>query len=764
MQVGPVRDQTAWMLDILADPAQHRRRHRDHARGDAGHRDASSWSPGCATETDVAARRGRRQPGAARAVQPRRGGGVRARCASRSPRPRSPAAVGGRRRRRCSTPPSSRSTLRRTRAAHLARLRAGLGGRRRCSTCRTCSPRTHGLRATAAGRRGARRGAGVLMRRPPVGPRPGRLARAAARGQGDRGLLRLGRRRQDDDRGGRRRRWRPPTSAARCSCSPSTRPGASPTRSASSGSATSRRQVPPELFAAAGVEPRGELWAAMLDTKQSWDDLVPPPRARRRDPRRASSTTRCTTTSPAGSCRATTTSRWSGSTRSTRRGRYDLIVVDTPPTRNAIDFLEAPARMADFFGGRLLRWLTVPYRVAAVQRWRRKPFYQMADRILGSQFLQDIAEFFLLLPDDVRRLRRAGPRRSSRTLARPAHDVRGRHHARGRAAARGRVLLRGAARARASTSARSCSTRCCPTGFGARDAAPGRAARSARGGRASRRRWSRPTGRRRRGPGRPGAARGGRELPQLRRSSRPARPSCAPSSAAWPRRRRDACRASTHDIARPRRPARALGERTLAPSAPIAARDRCRLGSMATLAELARHAHRARSRRRRATSQRLVARWRLLADLCFADLLLLAPVAGEDGQPLRRARPGPPDHRPDALPGRLVGTRASTRWSGRCVARACAHGRDRRGRRSTVLGVERAGARAVHPGAAATARSSRVLTRESRADARAASPGELERTYRRRLRPLRPHDRRGHVPVRPRRGRDRGGAPRSATA
>src|SRR3954470_79560 len=33
-------------------------------------------------------------------------------------------------------------------------------------------------------------------------------------------------------------------------------------------------QVPPEAFAAAGVEPRGELWAAMLDTKQSWDDLV----------------------------------------------------------------------------------------------------------------------------------------------------------------------------------------------------------------------------------------------------------------------------------------------------------------------------------------------------------------------------------------------------------------------------------------------------------------------------------------------------------
>jgi anion-transporting ArsA/GET3 family ATPase len=56
--------------------------------------------------------------------------------------------------------------------------------------------------------------------------------------------------------------------------------------------------------------------------------------------------------------------------------------------------------MADFFGGRLLRWLTMPYRVggkrgARLVNFASKPFYQMADRILGSQFLQDIAEFFL---------------------------------------------------------------------------------------------------------------------------------------------------------------------------------------------------------------------------------------------------------------------------------------------------------------------------------------------------------------------------------
>jgi anion-transporting ArsA/GET3 family ATPase len=76
-------------------------------------------------------------------------------------------------------------------------------------------------------------------------------------------------------------------------------------------------------------------------------------------------------------------------------GSFDLIVVDTPPTRNALDFLEAPERMADFFSSRLLRLLIVPYRSRFVN-FASKPFYQVADRILGSQFLEDIAEFFIL--------------------------------------------------------------------------------------------------------------------------------------------------------------------------------------------------------------------------------------------------------------------------------------------------------------------------------------------------------------------------------
>src|ERR687894_1513829 len=117
-------------------------------------------------------------------------------------------------------------------------------------------------------------------------------------------------------------------------------------------------QVPPELFTAAGVEPRGELWAAMLDTKQSWDELVRShaPDAATRDAILANPLYLNITSRFVHSHDYVAMERLYDIHRS---GRYDLIIVDTPPTRNAIDFLEASERMADFFSSRLLRWLTV---------------------------------------------------------------------------------------------------------------------------------------------------------------------------------------------------------------------------------------------------------------------------------------------------------------------------------------------------------------------------------------------------------------------
>ena len=153
-------------------------------------------------------------------------------------------------------------------------------------------------------------------------------------------------------------------------------------------------QVPAELFTAAGVEPRGELWAAMLDTKESWDALVRThaPDDKTRDQILANPLYQNITGKFVQSHDYIAMERLYEIHSS---GRFDLIVVDTPPTRNAIDFLEAPERMADFFSSRLLRWLIAPYR-SRVLTAASKPFYSIADRILGSQFLQDIAEFFIL--------------------------------------------------------------------------------------------------------------------------------------------------------------------------------------------------------------------------------------------------------------------------------------------------------------------------------------------------------------------------------
>jgi anion-transporting ArsA/GET3 family ATPase len=154
------------------------------------------------------------------------------------------------------------------------------------------------------------------------------------------------------------------------------------------------KQVPREAFVEAGVEPRGELWAAMLDTKQSWDDLVRmhAPDAHTRDAILDNPLYKNITGRFVQSHDYIAMERLYEIHAS---GRYDLIVVDTPPTRNAVDFLDAPERMADFFSSRLLRWLTVPAR-SRVLSMASKPFYSVADRILGSKFLEDIAEFFLL--------------------------------------------------------------------------------------------------------------------------------------------------------------------------------------------------------------------------------------------------------------------------------------------------------------------------------------------------------------------------------
>ncbi len=160
------------------------------------------------------------------------------------------------------------------------------------------------------------------------------------------------------------------------------------------GIGNTEHRVPDEAFRAAGIKPRGELWAAMLDTKESWDDLI----------RRHAPDKQTRDEILANPLYQNISGKFVQSHDYIAMERlyeihsesdYDLIVVDTPPTRNALDFLDAPQRMADFFSSRLLRWLIVPYRSRLVNV-ATKPFYSIADRILGTEFLADISEFFIL--------------------------------------------------------------------------------------------------------------------------------------------------------------------------------------------------------------------------------------------------------------------------------------------------------------------------------------------------------------------------------
>ena len=153
-------------------------------------------------------------------------------------------------------------------------------------------------------------------------------------------------------------------------------------------------QVPPSAFTEAGLECRGELWVAMLDTKAGWDDLIRrhAPDAALRDQVLANPLYRNITGRFVNSHDYIAMEQLHDLHAS---GQYDLVIIDTPPSRNVLDLLDAPGRMKEFFGSRLLKWLTVPYR-SRLFTMASKPFYQVADRVLGSRFLQDIAEFFIL--------------------------------------------------------------------------------------------------------------------------------------------------------------------------------------------------------------------------------------------------------------------------------------------------------------------------------------------------------------------------------
>ena len=138
----------------------------------------------------------------------------------------------------------------------------------------------------------------------------------------------------------------------------------------------------------------GELWALMLDTKTTFDDLVARYAA---TPEQAD-----------GILRNRLYRNIAGALSGTQEymameklhelydeGRFELIVVDTPPTRNALDFLDAPRRLTRFLDNRVFRLLVTPTRAyLKAMSVATQAFLRTVSRVVGSEVVGDAISFF----------------------------------------------------------------------------------------------------------------------------------------------------------------------------------------------------------------------------------------------------------------------------------------------------------------------------------------------------------------------------------
>src|SRR3954451_9082310 len=117
--------------------------------------------------------------------------------------------------------------------------------------------------------------------------------------------------------------------------------------------------VDPARFAEHGVEVDGELWAMMLDAKRTFDALIErlAPDERTRDEVFANRIYQQLSSAVAGSQEFTAIAKLY---ELDQEGGFDVIVLVTPPSRNALDFLDAPSRLTHFFQGRAIRVLLRP--------------------------------------------------------------------------------------------------------------------------------------------------------------------------------------------------------------------------------------------------------------------------------------------------------------------------------------------------------------------------------------------------------------------
>jgi anion-transporting ArsA/GET3 family ATPase len=157
--------------------------------------------------------------------------------------------------------------------------------------------------------------------------------------------------------------------------------------------------VDPSRFADAGIEMEGELWALMLDAKRTFDELVDRYSGdeRQRDAVLNNRIYQELSNAVAGSTEYMATEKLY---ELYQEQSYDLLILDTPPTRNALDFLDAPERMSRFIDSRSLKFFMKPGKLGLKVVGRGGGIvFSVLKRITGVDLLRDLSDFFMAFGD-----------------------------------------------------------------------------------------------------------------------------------------------------------------------------------------------------------------------------------------------------------------------------------------------------------------------------------------------------------------------------
>jgi anion-transporting ArsA/GET3 family ATPase len=159
------------------------------------------------------------------------------------------------------------------------------------------------------------------------------------------------------------------------------------------------RRVPAKRLAANGLTIEGELWAMMLDPKRTFDELIEriAPDPQRAQEIKANRVYSELSTAVSGSQEFTAIAKLYDLDE---EGKFDLLVLDTPPSRNALDFLDAPGRLTSFLEGRALKAFMRPTGLGMrVLGKSATPLLATLRRVTGIDLLTDLSTFFQLLGD-----------------------------------------------------------------------------------------------------------------------------------------------------------------------------------------------------------------------------------------------------------------------------------------------------------------------------------------------------------------------------